>query len=68
MLKLSGQLMILEDGQVRRRLQLLVVHGEKVRLRLLDVEQHLLSKLLRLLDPIKLFLIDLFQSQTFLIL
>ena len=59
-LQLGGQLMVLKDGQVRRRLQLLVVHGEEVRLRLLDVEEHLLAKLLRLLDPIKLFLVDLF--------
>ena len=68
MLQLGCQLMVLEDGQVRRGLQLLVVHGEKVRLRLLDVEEHLLAKLLRLLDPIQLFLIDLFQPQTFLVL
>ena len=67
-LQLGCQLMVLEDGQVRRGLQLLVVHGEKVRLRLLDVEEHLLAKLLRLLDPIQLFLIDLFQPQTFLVL
>lgn len=62
MLQLGRQLMILQDGQVRGRLQLLVVHGEQVSLRLLDVEEHLFSQLLCLLNPVKFLLVDLLET------
>lgn len=61
-LQLGRQLMILQDGQVRGRLQLLVVHGEQVGLRLLDVEEHLFSQLLCLLNPVKFLLVDLLET------
>lgn len=61
-LQLGRQLMILQDGQVRGRLQLLVVHGEQVSLRLLDVEEHLFSQLLCLLNPVKFLLVDLLET------
>lgn len=62
MLQLGRQLMILQDSQVRGRLQLLVVHGEQVGLRLLDVEEHLFSQLLCLLNPVKFLLVDLLET------
>ena len=68
MLKLCCKLMILQDGQVSGRLQLLVIHCKQVSLCLLDVEEHLLAKLFSLFDPIELLLIDLLQSESFLIL
>ena len=68
MFELRGELMVLQDGQVRRRLQLFVIHGQKVRFRLLYIEEHLFAQLLSLLDPIELLLIDLFKSEVFLIL
>ena len=61
-LQLGRQLMILQDGQVRGRLQLLVVHGEQVGLRLLNVEEHLFSQLLCLLNPVKFLLVDLLET------
>lgn len=64
-LQLGRQLVVLQNGQVRRRLQLLVVHCQQVRLRLLNVEQHLFSELFCLLDPVKLLLVDLFKTQRF---
>lgn len=66
MLKFSGQLMVLQNGQVRRSLQLLVVHGEQVCLGLFDVKEHLLSQLFCLLDAIELLLVDLLKAQGFL--
>ena len=62
MLQLGGQLMVLEDSQMCRCLQLLIVHGQQVRLRLLDVEEHFFAQLLSLFYPIELFLIHLLQS------
>ena len=67
-LKLGRQLMVLEDSQMRGCLQLLVVHGQKVRLCLLDVEEHLFAQLLSLFYPIELLLVDLLQSETLLVL
>ena len=67
MLKFSGQLMILQNGQSSRGLQLLIVHGQQVSLGLLDVEEHLFAKLLRLLDPLQFFLLDLVQPERLLI-
>ena len=52
MLKLCCKLMILQDGQVSGRLQLLVVHSKQISLCLLDVKEHLFAKLFCLLDPI----------------
>ena len=68
MLQLGGQLMVLKDSQMRSCLQLLIVHGQQVRLRLLDVEEHLFAQLLSLFYPIELFLIHLLQSETLLVL
>ena len=42
-LKLLRQLSILHDGQPRRCLLLLIVHGAQVRLSLLDFDEHLHS-------------------------
>ena len=67
-LQLRSQLMILEYGQMSGRLQLLVVHGEKVCLRLLDIEKHLFAQLLSLFYPVQLLLIHLLQPKTFLII
>ena len=68
MLELRSELVVLQDGQVRRRLQLFVIHGQQVGFRLLNVEEHLFAQLLSLLDAIELLLIDLFKSEVFLIL
>ena len=43
MLKLGCQLMILQDSQPCRCLELLIVHGKKISFGLLDIEEHLLS-------------------------
>lgn len=51
-LQLGRQLVVLQDRQVRRCLQLLVVHSQEVGLRLLDVEEHLFAELFGLLDPV----------------
>ena len=53
---------------MRGCLQLLVVHGQQVRLCLLDVEEHLFAQLLSLFYPIELLLVDLLQSETLLVL
>jgi len=50
---------ILQDGQSRLRLQLLVVEGHQIGLRFLDFEVHLLGQLLHILDLLELFLVDL---------
>ena len=42
-LQLCRQLMILQDGQVCRCLQLLVIHGEQIGFGLFDVKKHLLA-------------------------
>ena len=62
MLKLGCELVVLENGQVSSCLQLLVVHGEKISLSLLDIEEHFFAQLLSFLDTIKLLLIDLLKS------
>ena len=59
MFKLRSQLMVLQDGQMRCCLQLLVIHRQQIRLGLLDVKEHLLPQLFGLFNPIKLLLIDL---------
>lgn len=66
-LQLCSQLVVLQDSQMRSRLQLLVIHGQKVRLRLLNVEKHLFAQLLGLLDPIKFLLVNLLKSQRLLL-
>ena len=68
MLEFRGELMVLQDGQVRRRLQLLVIHRQKIRLRLLNIEEHLFAQLLSLLDAVELLLVDLFEAEVFLVL
>lgn len=42
-LKLRGQLLVLKNGEPRRRLELLIVHSHQVSLSLLDLQEHLLS-------------------------
>lgn len=42
-LKLRGQLLVLKNGEPRRRLELLIVHSHQVCLGLLDLQEHLLS-------------------------
>jgi hypothetical protein len=59
--------MVLQNRQSRSRLQLLIVHGKQIGLSLLDIKQHLLPQLLRLLDPLKLLLLHLVKSECFLV-
>ena len=58
-LELSGQLMVLQDGQPGGGLQLLVVQRQQVGLGFLDLVKHLLSELFGGLDLLPLFLVDL---------
>lgn len=58
-LQLSGQLMILEDGQPSRGLQLFIVECQEVSFGLLNFVQHVLSELLCGLDLFALFLIHI---------
>lgn len=53
-LQLGRQLIVLEDGKSRARLQLLIVEGEQVGLGLLYLEQHFLAHLLNGLDLLTL--------------
>ena len=64
MLELSRQLMVLQDGQVSCRLELLVIHGQQIGFGLLNVEQHLFAQLLSLFDPIKLLLVHLLKTES----
>ena len=63
MLQLCRELVVLQDRQMRSRLQLLVVHSQQIRLRFFYVEQHFFAQLFGLFDAVELFLIDLFQTQ-----
>lgn len=71
-LELRGELMVLQNRQPRRGLQLLVIEGKQIRLGLLDLEQHLLPQLLGgldllsfLLSEFKLLLLDLLVQGLF---
>ena len=57
-LKFSGQLLVLEDGQSCGSLQLLIVQSKQVGLGLFDLEQHLLPQLFSGLDLLKHFLVN----------
>ena len=65
-LELGRKLVILQNGQVSRGLQLLIIHGKQIGLGLLNVEKHFFAQLFSFLNAIKLLLIDLFQSGSFL--
>jgi len=65
-LELGRKLVILQNGQVSRGLQLLIIHGKQIGLGLLNVKKHFFAQLLSFLNAIKLLLIDLFQSGSFL--
>lgn len=77
-LELGRELTVLEDGEAGRRLQLLIVQREQVRLGLFDLEQHLLSQLLSGLNLLTLLyghlfvtllnLIEQFSFEVFLLL
>ena len=66
-LQLSCELMILQDGQPGRCLQLLIVQSEEVCLRLFDFMQHFLSQGLGSLYLVSLKLIHLILPQLLLV-
>jgi len=63
----GGQLVVLEDGEASRGLELFVVECEEVGLGLLDRLEHFLPQLLCFLDPVSFLLIYLFESAFLLI-
>jgi hypothetical protein len=58
-LELSGQLMVLEDGQTGGGLELLVIECQQVCFGLFDLVEHVFPQLLCCLDLLSLLLIDL---------
>ena len=63
MLKFSGQLVVLENGETSRGLELLVIEREEIGLGLLDRLEHFLPQLLCFLDSVSFLLIYLFESE-----
>ena len=64
-LQFCGQLVVLKNSEMSRRLQLLVIHGQEIGLSLLDIEEHLFAKLLSLTDSVELFLVYLLKAEGF---
>lgn len=64
--ELGRQLMVLQDGQSRLSLELLIVERHQVSLSLLDFKVHLLSQLLDVLDLLELCLVDANHAFAFL--
>lgn len=68
MLEFSGQLLILQDGQLRSRLQLLVVLGQQLGFSLLQLDQLFLAKPVNLVEALAVLIVthvDAFQLLSF---